>query len=128
MEVLDDNPQNEVEIRPWGLDLKTFNMLMHLSQLAGAIVPFAGFAMPIIMWATQKDKDSSIDTHGKNIINFMISYIIYAIVCVILVFIVVGIFGLIAIGIASLIFIIIGAVRASENRFYEYPLSIRFLK
>jgi uncharacterized Tic20 family protein len=128
MEVLDDKPKNEEGIRPWGMDLNAFNMLMHLSQFAGAIVPLAGFAMPIIMWSTQKDKSPSIDTHGKNIINFMISYIIYAIICIILTLVVIGIFGLIALGIGSLIFIIIGAVRANEGRIYEYPLTIKFLQ
>lgn len=128
MEVLDDKPQNEENIRPWDMELNTFNMLMHLSQFAGYLVPFAGFVLPIIMWTTQKDKSPSIDAHGKNIINFMISFIIYAIICGILSLIVIGIFGLIALAICSIIFVVIGAVRANEGTVYEYPLTIKFLK
>jgi hypothetical protein len=57
----------------------------------------------------------------------MISSFIYAIICGILVIFFVGIIGLIALGICSIVFIIIGAVKASKGEIYEYPLSIRFI-
>lgn len=131
MEVLDDsvgsgNPQEDV--KPWGMELNTFNMLMHLSQFAGVIVPFAGFILPIVMWTTQKEKSASIDAHGKNIVNFMLSLIVYGLICAILSLVLIGILGFIVLGIASVIFIIIGAVRAMEGEAYQYPLTIKFFK
>jgi uncharacterized Tic20 family protein len=70
---LSDILENDPDFRPWNMDLSSYCMLMHLSQFAGIIVPFGGIALPIIMWATNKDKSSIIDQHGKNILNWMIS-------------------------------------------------------
>jgi len=120
-------PVQNPNFRPWNMELNTFCMLMHLSRFAGAVFPFAGIVMPIVMWATHKDQNEVIDAHGKNILNWIISSVIYGIICAILIFIVVGIIGLIALGICSLVFTIIGAVRANNGIIYEYPLAIRFL-
>jgi hypothetical protein len=62
----------------FGMTENTYIMLMHLSQFAGVIVPCAGFIVPIIMWIANKDINVNVDLHGKNILNFMISYVIYA--------------------------------------------------
>ena len=130
MQVLDDGPEvsPQSNARPWNMEVDSYCTLMHFSQLAGAIVPFAGFIMPIVMWTTQKDKDPLIDEHGKNIVNFMLSAILYGIIFAILILVVIGVFLLIGLGILSLIFIIIGGIQASEGRVYKYPLTIRFIK
>lgn len=114
------------EFKPWGMEEKTFLMLMHLSQLAGFIVPGAGLVLPIVMWATNKDQSPAIDQHGKSILNWMISAFIYAIVCFVLMFIFIGFFMLFALMIIGLVFAIIGAVKANEGKLWIYPLSIKF--
>ena len=114
--------------KPWGMDLNTFCMLMHLSQLTNGIVPGAGIALPIIMWATQKDEFSVIDQHGKIIFNWLLSSLIYSLVSGILVLILIGILGLIAVSICSLVFAIIGGVKANDGEVWEYPLCIHFFK
>ncbi len=120
--------ENSENGKPWGMEEKTFLMLMHLSQLAGFIFPGAGLVLPIVMWATNKDEYPEVDRHGKAILNWMISLLIYTIVCVILIFVVVGIFAIFALMIISLIFIILAAVKANEGKLWEYPLSIKFFK
>ena len=112
----------------WGMTENTFCMLMHLAQFAGGVVPGAGLALPIIMWATNKDQSPTIDQHGKNILNFIISMAIYAIASVILVFIVVGIFTLIALAVMAIVFPIMAAVKANDGHYWPYPLCIRFFK
>lgn len=114
------------DIKPWGMEEKSFLMLMHLSQLAGFVFPGAGLALPIIMWATTKDQSDTIDQHGKIIMNWIISAIIYTIICVILIFVVVGAFALIALAIIGVVFAIIGAIKANEGKQWVYPLSIQF--
>ena len=47
---------------------------MYLSVFANVIIPFAGIVLPVVMWATNKDQSSLIDKHGKNILNFIISW------------------------------------------------------
>ncbi len=116
------------EFRPWGMELKSYLLLMHLSQLAGFIIPFGGLVLPIIMWATNKEHSKEIDDHGKVILNWIISAMIYAVVCTILIFVVIGIFGLMILGICGLIFAILGAIKANDGILWHYPLSIKFFK
>ncbi len=111
---------------PWGMDGKTFCMLMHLSLLLNACG--FGWILPIVMWITAKDDDPRVDIHGKIIFNWLLSALIYAMVGVMLVFVIVGIPILWAIGICSFIFPIIAAVKANDNVAWKYPLSIPFFK
>ena len=124
---VDDAPEYK-NFQPWGMDLRTFTILMHLSIFAGAIVPFGGIILPVVMWTTNKDKSILIDQHGKNILNWMISSIIYAIGGAILVLIGIGVLILIAVAICTVVFAILGAIKASNGGVYKYPLAIEFIK
>ena len=112
----------------WGMNEKSFITLMHLSQFAGFIIPFAGLALPIIMWVMNKDKSEKIDEHGKNILNWIISASIYAIVSSILILILVGIFLLIGIGILAIVFPILAVMKWNKDETWKYPLTITFIK
>lgn len=84
--------------------------------------------MPIVMWATNKDRFPEVDRQGKVVLNWIISSVIYGAVCFILTFIFIGILLLIALGVCSLVFIIMGAIKANEGVVWPYPLSIKFFK
>ena len=114
--------------KPWGIDLNTFLMLMHLSLLTGFIIPLGGLLLPILMWGMNKERFSEVDRHGKVIFNWMISAFIYSLVCMVLTFIFIGALGYLILGILSIAFIIIGAIKANSGVLWEYPLSIRFIK
>ena len=104
-------------------------MLTHLSQLLDLVTGFGGFIVPLIIWATNKDKIHEMDEHGKSIINFQLSMLIYAIICIpLIIFLGLGILGLIIIGIMCLVFPIINAIKASNGEMPEYPMSIQFIK
>ena len=100
-------------------------MLMHLSQFAGFILPIAGFVAPILMWITNKENSTQVDLHGKNIINFMISYAIYAAVLCITI---IGIPVAIVLGILYLVFVVLASLKANNGEYWKYPLSIQFIK
>lgn len=110
----------------WGMDLNTYCMLMHLAQFAGMVLPLAGLVLPIVMWQANKDKNAQIDEHGKNVVNWILSFILYVIGSAILCAILIGIPLLIAVGICDIVFIIMGAMKAKEGIAWKYPLSIRF--
>lgn len=112
--------------KPWGMELNTFCMLLHLSQLAGFIIPGAGLVLPIIMWATTKDEHPAVHLHGLIVFNWMLSALIYFFVCFILTVILIGAPMMVILGIISLVFAIIGAVKANEGTYWRYPLSIDF--
>lgn len=59
---------------------RTDNQLLfitHLSQLLTFITGFGGLIAPLIIWATQKESVDGMDEHGKSIINFQLSIIVY---------------------------------------------------
>jgi uncharacterized protein len=114
-----DDAALERQARQWA----TF---LHLSQFAGYFVPLAGLILPIVLWQLKKDQLPGIDAHGRNVVNWIISEIIYAAGCAILIFFFIGIPMLVALGVLGVVFTIIGAIKANEGEIWRYPLSIRF--
>ena len=103
-------------------------MLVHLSLLAGHMVPLAGLIAPIVIWQVKKDEMPEIDEHGKNAINWLISFVIYMAISAVLVLVIVGIVLLIVVGILGIVFPIIAGLKANEGKVWKYPLAIPFFK
>ncbi len=57
---------------------QTIAALIHLSSLSQYFIPFGNLIFPIIIWSTKKDKSDSIDFHGKQVINFQLSLLVYS--------------------------------------------------
>lgn len=108
-----------------GLTESGYTVLMHLSQFAGIIIPLLGFAAPIVLWLINRD-NKTVDIHGKNIANFLISILIYSAISTVLCIILVGFVLLAIITILEIVFAIIAAVKASNDESWKYPLSITF--
>jgi len=103
-------------------------VITHLSQLIMLITGFGSLILPLILWLTQKEKVYQMDAHGKNIVNFQISLIVYSIICIPLILLFgLGILGFIVLGIFSIIFPIVNAIKASHGKTPKYPLSINFI-
>ena len=112
--------------RPFfGMEERTYLMLMHLSQFASWLIPLVGIIIPILMWTTNKDRSAEVDRHGKNILNFNISYAIYSIALLI---IIIGIPFIIVLFVIYAIAVIIASIKANEGKYWEYPLTIKFIK
>ena len=103
-------------------------LICHLSALCGYFIPFGNLIAPIVIWSMKKDEFPMVDEHGKEVINFQISFTVWILIAVLFVFLLVGIPILIALLIAQLVFIIIAAIKADSGVLYRYPLTIRFLK
>ena len=103
-------------------------MIMHLSQLGNYVIPLSGVIAPIVIWQLKKDELPTIDAHGKNVTNWIISTLIYGLVFLLLSLVVIGVFLLIALGVANIIFVIMGAVKANSGEVWKYPGTISFLK
>ena len=110
---------SESETRQWA-------MFLHLSLLAGLVVPGAGFILPIVLWQVKKETVPGLDAHGKVVANWMLSALIYAVVSGFLCLLLVGIPLLVILGLLSIIFPIIGGIRANEGILWKYPMSIQF--
>lgn len=103
-------------------------VITHLSQLITLVTGFGSLILPLILWLTQKEKVYQMDEHGKRIVNFQISLIIYFIICIpMILFFGLGLLGFIILGIISIIFPIINAIKASNGELPSYPLSFNFI-
>jgi len=101
-------------------DIRTWNVLCHASALLGFFFPWAGHILaPLIVWLVKRGDSPEIDAHGKESVNFQLTMLIYSVIS--------GILCLVLIGFVLLVFVIIASIRASEGKFYRYPLTIRFL-
>src|SRR5882757_4496667 len=114
---------------------RTWNMLCHLSALAGFVIPFGHILGPLIVWQIKKNEFPSVDIHGKAALNFQITVTIAVFVggfaAAILAFIGIG-FLLIPlvmlVGLAGLILAIIAGIKASNGEDYKYPWSLELVK
>jgi uncharacterized Tic20 family protein len=107
----------EKETRQWA-------MFIHFSMLAGWIIPLAGLIVPIILWQIKKDELPGIIPHAHIVMNWMITSLVYACICFVLLIVVIGAFGFMALGIATIIFAIVGGLKANEGVTWPYPGTI----
>jgi uncharacterized Tic20 family protein len=110
----------ESQTRQWG-------MILHLSMFAGYVVPFAGFIAPILVWQLKKADLPGIEEHGKNAVNWIISALIYGVVCAILCSVFIGFLLTPILIVLCIVFPIIAALKASNGEVWKYPGAIGFL-
>lgn len=103
-------------------------VLTHLSQLLFLFTVCGSVLVPLLLWATQRDKIIDMDEQGKSILNFQISLFIWALACIpLILFFGLGILGLLGLLAIATIYPIINAIRVSHNKLPSYPLSFNFI-
>lgn len=107
---------------------KQWELAAHLSAFAGYIIPFGNIIGPLIVWSMKKDEFPSVDAHGKESLNFQLSFTLYVFVSLVLMLVIIGFVILGALVIMQIIFIIVASLKADKGELYRYPLSIRFIK
>ncbi len=119
------------EVSDGGADkeTRTWAMWIHLSILSGYLVFGAGLIVPIVLWQVKKDELPGIDVHGKNAVNWIISFVIYFVAAAVVAIVTFGILFIIplAVAVVGLIFPIIAGIKANEGKIWTYPLSIKFI-
>ena len=76
----------------------------------------------------KRDEMEYVNSHGKEALNFQITMAIAFLVSFILMAVFIGFVLIFIVGIFWFVMSIIGAIKASGGEYYEYPLSIRFIK
>ena len=112
---------DEKTIRQWA-------MFLHLSQLAGYVIPLAGLLCPIIIWQMKKATMPALDVHGKMVVNWIITELIFGLVFCALSFLLIGIPLLMVLGVLAVVFPIIGGIKANNGILWKYPLSLNIIK
>ena len=108
---------------------RTWGMLAHLSALAGLVVPLVGIVLgPLVVWLAKRDESVFVAAHAKEALNFNISVLLGAILCMLLMLVFIGVLLGTALFIAWLVMTLVAAIKASEGHPYRYPFSLRLVK
>ena len=107
-------PLNQTEDRQWA-------SFAHL----GGIV---GFLPSLIIWLVFKDRGAFTNTEAKEALNFQITMAIVYLIGSILTVIVIGPLISLAAAIVSVIFSIMGFLKAKDGIAYRYPFALRLIK
>jgi hypothetical protein len=104
-------------------------MLAHLSALAGLVVWLVGCVLgPLAVWISRRDQSAFVAEHAREALNFNITVVLAALVCMLLMLVFVGFILGAALFIAWLVLTLIAAIKASEGAVYRYPVSLRLVK
>ena len=127
-----DSPATLSSMRRW-------TVICHLSWLVGIFIPFGNILGPLIVWLAKRHDYYEVEVHGKESLNFQLTWTFYGAIFGALVTIVafglklpmasVTLVGVLLIGALALFALpTIAAIRAAGGHFFRYPLTIRFLK
>ncbi len=105
---------------------KISNESRTLSILSHIIGLFTSFIGPLVILLISKD--DYVKQHSKKALNWQISLILYWIISIILMLILIGIIFAVVLSVLGIVFPIIAAVKASEDKLWDYPITIPFLK
>ena len=103
-------------------DEKTMGMLAHLLGIP------LGPLGPLIIWLIKKDQSPFVNDQGKEALNFQLMLLIGYIIGSATLAICVGLLILPAVGIISIVFSIMGAIKANQGIAYRYPFNLRLIK
>jgi uncharacterized protein len=115
-------------------------MFAHLSALLGGLLTsgwggsFGFFIGPLVIWLMKKDTMPFVNDQGKEALNFAITVSIICVALMMLTILSLGIGALLtiplllAVGITSLVLVIMAAIKANEGVAYRYPFAIRLVK
>jgi len=115
-------------------DFRLWATLLHLSLLSGFVLPLIGsLLVPIVIYIVKKDEYPDLTAHFNVVMNWLISAAIYAVGAVILAIVTFGlalplmflVFG--AIALLSLVYAIVGGIKANDGELWIYPLSVPIL-
>lgn len=119
---------------------KQWAMFAHLSALVGGLLTsgWAGslgfFIGPLVIYLMKKDTMPFVADQAREALNFAITVSLACFVLVLLTIMSLGIGLLVTmplfllIGLATLIFVIIAAIKANEGVAYRYPVALRLVK
>jgi len=103
---------------------RTWGMIAVLSPLVGYIIPipFVNVIVPLVIYFMKRDTSRFVAFHALQTVYFSIAILVAVVICIPLCFMCVGIPLLVAVGIGSLVYLIIIAIKANNGEWAEFWL------
>jgi uncharacterized protein len=131
-------------------DEQNWALFTHLAALSALFTGGVGAVLgPLVVWLLAKEKHPSIDAHGKEAMNFNLTFAIaWFTLFVFAMLFMVGapllflhdpfffpfmampllILAFAALGITWIVLVVTGSVKAASGELYRYPFAIRFIR
>lgn len=108
-------------------DERTWGMLAHLSGIIAGFValPFLG---PLLIMLIKGKESKWVESQAKEALNFEISVTIIVWIGILGSCLIIPALIAAVVGIAALVFNVIGAMKANAGEMYRYPANIRMIK
>ncbi len=102
--------------------------LTHVSQLLTYVTGFGGLIVPLVIWLTSKDSVKGMDEHGRSIINFQLTLLLWLVLSIPAILLLgLGLLGFLFVGIVGFILPIVNAVRAANGEAPSLFSTIKFI-
>ena len=113
---------------PYQKSIQRENLIMLL--MAGGIIVFniIGFIVAYFVWKEYSKDSYFIETNGRRLLNFHITFVIYEIIAGILIVVLIGAILMPIVSIAYFVMAILGMMKYGSHRDYEYPFTFEFIK
>ncbi len=128
---VEPNHLSDFDSNPIDNQDKNLALLAHLLGCLGVIVgSIFGFAGPLVIWLTQKDKSAFVEEQAREALNFQVTLLILMAVLTVLVIATCGtLFPILFIPpVLQVIFGIIATLSVANGKAYHYPYNIRLIK
>ncbi|WP_057935658.1 DUF4870 domain-containing protein [Algoriphagus resistens] len=131
----------------FGLNENTYCFLLHIAVFLGIVHILLALVAPVVLWTLNRQTSQLVDEHGRNVVNWVLSFFIYATICFVVIFpgishlpmnispnfnlltsLYSGLFPITILLLISIMFVFIGGLKASNGQIWKYPLAIPFFK
>ena len=113
-------PEDEPIYMP-NSDERVLAILSHIL----AILPGVGILGPLVIYLVKKNDSPFVAANAKESLNFQLTIILLYIILLITL---IGVLLFWVVGILNIILVIVATIKASENRIYRYPISMRLIR
>ena len=110
---------------PWE---RTYSLFMHLGPFAGLVFAPLYFGT-LVMWLIKRDESAFIDDHGREALNFQISFILLHLILIPISILTLGLGVLLypTLWIVAVIAVIRGAIASGNGEYFRYPVTFRLI-
>ena len=105
---------------------RTWAWVSHAGCYVGAAVAMA-FLVPLVIMLTKGKQSSFVRRHAVESLNFQISTLIYAAVCLLLALVVIGLLLLLALAVFYVVVVAIATIKAANGEEFRYPMTLRLV-
>jgi len=112
---------------------RTWAMAAHLCVLAGSVVPLGNIIAPLVIWQVHKEKSAFVVKHALESLVFQVAIMLAMFALLLLTIVTLGaaiilaLPAILALFVASFVYMIVATIRASEGKIWEYPVTTRWV-